>query len=129
MDYRLLSASSEHRCGVEGLGAGGDGYSSSSFHANRHDHSLHDHAPAASLLVVATVFYAHLGYAVLLAARGRALVRRHLLVVSADFPDDIVEGVVNVDPGLSRGLDEFATELPCKILALYMSRYYGPGGM
>ena len=65
-----------------------------------------------------SILDANLGHAILLAARGCACVRRHLLVVSADLPDDVVEGVVNVDARLGRCLDELAAELPGEVLAL-----------
>lgn len=80
--------------------------------------ALHDHAPAAALLLVAAVFYAHFRDAVLLAARLCARVRGHFLVISADLAHNIVEGVVDVDAALGGCLDEFAAELPCEVLAL-----------
>jgi hypothetical protein len=52
------------------------------------------------------------------AARGRARVRRHLLVVSADFSDNVIEGVVDVDARFRRRLDEFAAKVLGKGLAL-----------
>jgi hypothetical protein len=49
---------------------------------------------------------------------GCARVRRHFLVVSADFTDNVVEGVVNVDAGFGRGFDEFAAKVLGEVLAL-----------
>ena len=41
----------------------------------------------------------------------------HFLVISSNFTDDVIEGVVNVDAGFGRGLDECATELAGEIFA------------
>jgi hypothetical protein len=80
--------------------------------------SLHYDASAAALLL-RIVVHAHLLDAVgAVAARGRACVRRHLLVVSADFPDNIVEGVVDVDARFRGRLNEFAAKVIGKGLAL-----------
>lgn len=35
----------------------------------------------------------------------------HILVVAADFTDEVVESVLDVDAGLGGGLDELAAEL------------------
>jgi hypothetical protein len=79
---------------------------------------LHYDASAAALLI-RVVVHAHLLDAVgAVAARGRARVRRHLLIVPADFPDNVVEGVVDVDARFRRRLDEFAAKVLGKGLAL-----------
>jgi hypothetical protein len=54
------------------------------------------------------------------AARRRARVRGHFLVVSADFPDNVVEVVVDVDARLRRRLDEFAAKVLGEVLSFYM---------
>lgn len=81
--------------------------------------ALHDGTPTAPFFLVIAIVVELLHAVLILAcATGRAAVRGHFLVVSADFADNVVEGVVDVDAGLGRGLDEFAAELPREILAL-----------
>jgi hypothetical protein len=53
------------------------------------------------------------------AARWGARVRGHFLVVSADFTDNVVEGVVDVDARFRRRLDEFAAKVLGEVLALW----------
>jgi hypothetical protein len=68
--------------------------------------------------VIITV-HAHLLDAIgAVAARGRARVRRHFLVVAADFADNIVKGVVDIDARFRRRFDEFAAKVVCEGLAL-----------
>jgi hypothetical protein len=70
----------------------------------------HHHAlAAAGVLVLAVHLHLVVGLGLGVGAAG---VAGHIFVVLADLADDVVEGVVDVDAGLGRGLDELAAELP-----------------
>lgn len=74
---------------------------------------------AASIgVVVADLHLAHLVHAV----GGTAACRVALLlpVVSADFSDNIIESLVDIDSGLGRRLDELAAKRPGQCFTLYM---------
>lgn len=50
------------------------------------------------------------------ASRG---VGRHVLVVAADFTNQVIKGVINVDARLGRCLDKLAAELTGQRFTLY----------
>lgn len=81
---------------------------------------LHDDAlgAAASLLLAAVhvhLFGGAVRARVAAAAGGVAL---HLAVVSSDLSYNVVEGPLDIETGLGRGLDELAAERACKSLSL-----------
>lgn len=81
---------------------------------------LHHHAPAAAAgLLLAAVDIHRLGWSV--QAGGAAAARRvalHLAVISPDLAHNVVEGLVDIDAGLGRRLDELAAERLGKRFAL-----------
>lgn len=80
---------------------------------------LHHDALAAAAGVVAGLAHVHLALGGAGSERARSgRIRRHFLVVAADLPDELVEGVFDVDARLGGGFDELATELAGQRFAL-----------
>lgn len=80
---------------------------------------LHNHALSTAPGVIA--WFAHVHFAFWGTGTESARpggVGGHFLVVSADFTDEVVEGVFNVDARLRGGFDEFAAELSREGLSL-----------
>ena len=81
---------------------------------------LHDDALGAAAGALAGLADVHLALGGARTEGSRAgWVRRHLLVVAADFADEVVEGVLDVDARPGGGLDELAAELAGQGLTLY----------
>lgn len=82
---------------------------------------LHHDALSAAARVVAGLAHVHLALRRAGPERTRSgRVRRHFLVVAADLPDELVEGVFDVDARLGGGFDELAAELAGQCFTLCM---------
>lgn len=79
----------------------------------------HNHALRAAAGVGIVVAHFHLvGRAAIVRSPAAGRVTLHLTVVPPDFPDDIVECLVNIDPRLRRGFNELAAKRFRKRLTL-----------
>lgn len=81
--------------------------------------NLHNDALGAAASTLTGLANIHLALGGARAEGARAgWVGGHILVVAADFTDEVVEGVLDVDAGLGGGFDELAVELSGQSLTL-----------